>query len=146
MWTSLPLDIRDAIAAHVFGSEDVVVGERLQNLLSLVDLSPSFVRHAAALKQRSHVSARAHEKAKRVAAERAARESAALREEKRVDFRYFAICFGAGQVAWAVLVIGATPPTSCPVLASRSRPPSALLFGGSRRQHEVTIYKYMSPR
>ena len=38
MWTSLPLEIRDAIAAHVFGGEDVVDGERLQNLLSLVDL------------------------------------------------------------------------------------------------------------
>ena len=141
MWTSLPLEIRDAIAAHVFGGEGVVDGERLQNLLSLVDLSPSFVRHAAALKQRSHVSARAHEKAKRVAAERAARESAALREEKRVDFRYFAICFGAGQVAWAVLVIGATPPTSCPVLASRSRPPSAILRAGSCR-HFVAFSSY----
>ena len=110
MWTSLPLEIRDAIAAHVFGSEDVVVGERLQNLLSLADLSPSFVHHAATLKQRSHVSAQAHEKAKRVAAERAARESAALRQQERVDFRGFVICFGIGQVAWALLVIGATPP------------------------------------
>ena len=65
MWTSLPLEIRDAIAAHVFGSEDhdIIVGERLQNLLSLADLSPSFVRHAATLKQRSHVSAQAHESA-----------------------------------------------------------------------------------
>ena len=86
MWPSLPREIRDEIAAHVFGGEDVAVGERLQNLLSLVDLSPSFVRHAAALKQRSrHVSARAHEKAKWVAARRAARESAAVREQ-RINF------------------------------------------------------------
>ena len=105
MWTSLPLEIRDAIAAHVFGSEDVVVGERLQNLLSLADLSPSFVRHAATLKQRSHVSAQAHEKAKRVAAERAAR----VRQQERVDFRGFVIWVGTGQVAWAALVIGMTP-------------------------------------
>ena len=89
--------------------EDIVVGERLQNLLSLADLSPSFVRHAATLKQRSHVSAQAHEKAKRVAAERAARESAALRQQERVDFRLDVICFGSVQVAWAALVIGATP-------------------------------------
>jgi len=105
MWTSLPLEIRDAIAAHVFGGEGVVDGERLQNLLSLVDLSPSFVRHAAALKQRSQVLARAHERAKRVAARRAARhaarESAAVREQR--------VCFAAAQVAWAALVIGLTP-------------------------------------
>ena len=101
MWTSLPLEIRDAIAAHVFGGEDVVDGERLQNLLSLVDLSPSFVHHAAALKQRYQVLARAHEKAKRVAARRAARESAAVREQR--------VCFAAAQVAWAALVIGLTP-------------------------------------
>jgi len=105
MWTSLPLEIRDAIAAHVFGGEDVVDGERLQNLLSLVDLSPSFVHHAAALKQRYQVLARAHEKAKWVAARRAerdaARESAAVREQR--------VGFAATQVAWAVAVIGSTP-------------------------------------
>ena len=105
MWTSLPLEIRDAIAAHVFGGEDVVDGERLQNLLSLVDLSPSFVHHAAALKQRYQVLARAHEKAKWVAARRAerhaARESAAVREQR--------VGLAAAQVAWAVAVIGSTP-------------------------------------
>ena len=78
----------------------------MQNLLSLADLSPSFVRHAATLKQRSHVSAQAHEKAKRVAAERAARESAALRQQERNSV----IFFGVVQVAWALLVIGMTPP------------------------------------
>ena len=105
MWTSLPLEIRDAIAAHVFGGENVVDGERLQNLLSLVDLSPSFVRHAAALKQRSQqVLARAHW-LERVAARRAerdaARESDAVREQR--------VCFAAAQVAWAVAVMGSTP-------------------------------------